>query len=159
MSSFYKSTAPYSYAIKYPGYGYNHPMTVDQALTKCFMSSKEILEILAREKETKHNDKEEDIKINKEDTRILTEEEKLDLEAQISEEETLDFETYEISDQIVMGFNSNLDKMTESQLQTMLLKHKQYPYTRLTQHNVICWNKWKIEQIKNKIAKLLTISV
>jgi len=92
-------------------------------------------------------------------TTILTEEEKLDLEAQISEEETLDFETYEISDQIVMGFNSDLDKMTESQLQTMLLKHKQYPYTRLTQHNVICWNKWKIEQITNKIAKLLTISV
>ena len=161
MSSFYKSNAPYSYVIRYPGYGYNHSTTVDQALGKCFMSSKEILEILAREKETKHNDKEkeEDIKMNKENTRILTEEEKQDLESLITEEDTLEFERYELSDQIVMGFNSYLDTMTESQLQAILLKHKQYPYTQLTQTNVICWNKWKIEEITNKISKLLTISV
>lgn len=71
----------------------------------------------------------------------------------------MDFERYELSDQIVMGFNSYLDTMTESQLQAILLKHKQYLYTRLTQSNVISWNKWKIEQITNKISKLLTISV
>jgi hypothetical protein len=33
--------------------------------------------------------------------------------------------------------------MSEVELQTMLLQHKQYPYTQLTQLNVINWNKWK----------------
>jgi hypothetical protein len=152
MSSFYKSNAPYSYVIRYPGYGYNHSTTVDQALGKYYMSSKTILEILAREKK-------QEAEINEENTQILTEEEKQDLESLITEEDTLEFERYELSDQIVMGFNSYLDTMTESQLQAILLKHKQYPYTQLTQTNVICWNKWKIEEITNKISKLLTISV
>ena len=156
MSSVYKSNEPYSYAIRYPGYGYNHSTTVDQALAKCFMSSKEILEILAREKETKH--KEEDIKMNEKNKQILTEEECRDLESLITEEDTLEFETYELSDQIVIGFNSYLDTMTEAELQLILLKHKQYPYTRLTQINVICWNKWKMEQITKKLANSTSTS-
>ena len=145
MSSVYKSNEPYSYAIRYPGYGYNHSTTVDQALAKCFMSSKKILEILAREKE-------QEAEINEENKQILAEEECRDLESLITEEDTLEFETYELSDQIVIGFNSYLDTMTESELQLILLKHKQYPYTQLTQNNVISWNKWKMEQITKKLA-------
>ena len=96
--------------------------------------------------------------MNEKNKQILTEEECRDLESLITEEDTLEFETYELSDQIVIGFNSYLDTMTEAELQLILLKHKQYPYTRLTQINVICWNKWKMEQITKKLANSTSTS-
>ena len=147
MSS-YKSIEPYSYLINLLGYGYNNPTSIDEALDKCFMPGKQILErLLAKKSHTA-----DELRIIEENNQPMTEEEKRDFEAQISEEDKLDFEIYELSDQIISGFNNNLDKKSEVELQTMLLQHKQYPYTRLTQLNVISWNKWKIEQISKKIA-------
>jgi hypothetical protein len=59
-----------------------------------------------------------------------------------------------ISGKIVEGFNSDLDKMDELTLRTLLLSYKSFAYTKATQHMVICWNRWKIDQITDRLKDL-----
>lgn len=127
-----KLTKEYPLGFLCAGYGHTSENTIDAALDMWFKKSSYILEELNKN--------------NNNPPIIYPEEEKYYHDDDVE----VVFEN-EISEKILEGFNKDLDKRSVLQLQTLLLRYKNFAYTRITQHEVIYWNEWKIKKIKEKL--------
>ena len=132
MSNFTKYD---SISFQNPGFGYVLPYSVNDALSICIASNDEILSILLKNKKEEKEENEE-----------------MEENEESNKKEEKELEPEELSEEIINGFNNDLNKMTKSELQNLLLQHKTYPYIRTTQATIKVWNAWKIKKITKKIA-------